>query len=186
MKMNSINGFGLFVLGICAGAIITRGFLKAEYAQKTKEEIESIRDFYNEKITLQNKVEEKSENPTEKKVEAYKDMVEHLGYRQYSHEHVHTSEKVQEDRPYLIAAEDFGTLAGYEAISLIYYSDHVLTDEMNEFVEDVDDVIGFESLNHFDDYEEDAVFVRNDRLKADYEILKDNRPYSEAINLTYQ
>ena len=41
-----------------------------------------------------------------------------------------------------------------------------------------DDVVGMESLTHFGEYEDDSVFVRNDRLKCDYEILMDERTYS--------
>jgi hypothetical protein len=46
----------------------------------------------------------------------------------------------------------------------------------------VDDVVGFESLNRFGEYEDDSVFVRNDRLKCDYEILLDRRKYSDVVN----
>lgn len=40
--------------------------------------------------------------------------------------------------------------------------------------------IGFESLGHFGEYEDDSVFVRNDRLKTDYEILLDEENYSDS------
>ena len=49
-------------------------------------------------------------------------------------------------------------------------------------VEDVDNVVGEESLNCFGKYEDDSVFVRNDVLKADYEILLDERNYSDVVN----
>ena len=53
--------------------------------------------------------------------------------------------------------------------------------EDDEKVEDVDNVVGLESLAHFGEYEDDSVFVRNDRLKCDYEILLDQRTYSDVI-----
>ena len=52
-----------------------------------------------------------------------------------------------------------------------------MTDEDDEEVDDVDEIVGEESLNHIGDYEEDVVHVRNDRLKCDYEILRDDRVY---------
>ena len=41
--------------------------------------------------------------------------------------------------------------------------------------------VGKESLTHFGEYEDDSVFVRNDNLKADYEILADKRTYAELL-----
>jgi hypothetical protein len=65
---------------------------------------------------------------------------------------------------------------------LTYYSDGVLTDENDEVLEDVEDIIGIDSLNHFGEYEEDSVYVRNDEKLCDYEILLDNRNYSDVYN----
>ena len=53
-------------------------------------------------------------------------------------------------------------------------------DDGGDKIEDVDDVVGMESLTRFGEYEDDSVFVRNDRLRCDYEILMDERTYSEA------
>ena len=53
---------------------------------------------------------------------------------------------------------------------------------MDEPVEDVDDVVGIESLDHFGEWEDDSVFVRNDKYKTYYEILLDERKYSDIIN----
>ena len=47
-------------------------------------------------------------------------------------------------------------------------------------VDDVEEIVGEESLTHFGEYEDDSVFVRNDRLKCDYEILLDQRNYSDV------
>ena len=52
-----------------------------------------------------------------------------------------------------------------------------MADENNEPIEDVDSIIGLESLKHFGEYGDDSVYVRNDELKADYEILLDDEKY---------
>lgn len=83
-------------------------------------------------------------------------------------------------KPYVISPEEFGEFEEYEKISLTYYADQVLTDENNEEVDDVEEIVGEESLTHFGEYEDDSVFVRNDRLKCDYEILLDQRNYSDV------
>ena len=63
------------------------------------------------------------------------------------------------DKPYVISPEEFGEYEEYEKISLTYYGDQVLADENDELVEDVEGAVGFESLTHFGEYEDDSVFV---------------------------
>ena len=84
--------------------------------------------------------------------------------------------------PYVIAPEKFMEHDDYDTISLTYYSDNVLADEDNEIIEDVEGVVGEDSLNHFGEYEDDAVYVRNDARKVDYEILLDQRKFSEICH----
>lgn len=74
------------------------------------------------------------------------------------------------NRPYVIKPEEFGN-GDYETVSFTYYSDGVLTDDFDNPIEDIDYYVGEESLDHFGEYEDDSVFVRNDNLKTDFEIL---------------
>lgn len=83
----------------------------------------------------------------------------------------------------MISPDDFGTEDGYDEISLTYYADGTVTDDSDHAMSDdeIEETIGKDSLNHFGDYEPDSVFVRNDRLKADYEILADPRSYADVL-----
>ena len=56
----------------------------------------------------------------------------------------------------------------------------MLADDNDDVVEDVNNVVGTESLTHFGEYEDDSVFVRNDGLRCDYEILLDQRKFSDV------
>ena len=47
--------------------------------------------------------------------------------------------------------------------------------------DEIEETIGKDSLTHFGEYEDDSVFVRNDRLKVDYEILMDQRGYADVL-----
>ena len=94
-------------------------------------------------------------------------------------------ESENEHYPYVVSPEEFGEKQDengedYDVITLHYYSDKILTDDRNELLEDVDGTVGYDSLNHFGEYEDDTVFVRNDRLKADYEILLELEKYSDV------
>ena len=82
--------------------------------------------------------------------------------------------------PYVIAPYDFGELDGYRKFELTYYADDVLEDEDYNIINDREDLIGRESLYTFGEFDDDAVFVRNEKLRSDFQILKDYRTYAEA------
>lgn len=87
-------------------------------------------------------------------------------------------EEMDASKPYVISPEEFGE-CDYAIISLTYYTDGTLTNDRDKIIANVDELIGEDSLNHFGEYEEDSVFVRNDELQTDFEILKDYRAFSE-------
>ena len=90
-------------------------------------------------------------------------------------------QEIAVDRPYVIQPSDFGEFDDYEKISLTYTADGVLLDDMNEIVDDIEETVGEDSLEHFGEYEDDSVYVRNDAKKCDYEILLDQRNYQEIF-----
>lgn len=84
-------------------------------------------------------------------------------------------------KPYVISPEDYENYnTDYDDISLTYYADGILADDLDEIVEDPDNIVGPDFMNYFGKYEEDTVLIRNDRLKCTYEILRDRRTY-EAV-----
>lgn len=85
--------------------------------------------------------------------------------------------------PYVISPYDFGELDGYDEIELTYYADGTLEDEDHSIVRNADELIGPKALNTFGEYEDDSVFVRNERLKTDFQILKDYRTYEQARSI---
>ena len=84
------------------------------------------------------------------------------------------------NKPYVISPEEFGE-ADYNIVSLNYYADGVLANDFDEVVDDVENTVGEDFEEHFGDYEEDSVFVRNDELGLDYEILRDMRNFSDVV-----
>lgn len=85
------------------------------------------------------------------------------------------------DGPKVISPDEYGELLHYKQISLTYYEDKVLVDELGEPVINIEEIIGPDALNTFGTYEEDAVHVRNDRLRCEYEIIKDPRLYAGVV-----
>lgn len=84
-------------------------------------------------------------------------------------------------KPYSIPPEKFGDMYEYEQVSLNYYADGVLADDIDDIIDNVDDTVGRNFATYFGEYEDDSVFIRNDRLRCDFEILRDNRTYAEVV-----
>lgn len=83
--------------------------------------------------------------------------------------------------PYVIDPSDFADGDhDYDCHCLTYYADGVLANDWWETL-DIDETIGREALEHFGDVVEDIVHVRNERLKADYEVSRDPRNYADLI-----
>lgn len=89
------------------------------------------------------------------------------------------------DRPYIIKASDwYLNETDFSQITLTYWADDdILADDADRMVNDVDNVVGNTNLHRFGTLSEDPdkVYVRNERLKVDYEITKDERSYTEVI-----
>ena len=196
--MNSkLLSFLSFIVGASAGSLITWKFVEKKYKQIAQEEIDSVKETYAKmrkddleakkadleaaKAKLHPAESEKVEIPEvqPEEVQKYEDVIAKHNYTSYSNNINEKGGDVMTDRPYVISPDEFGDYPDYETISLTYYNDKVLTDEYNEIVDDIDDLIGKDSLNHFGEYEDDSVFVRNDALKVDYEILLDSANYSD-------
>ena len=181
--------FITFVAGATLGSLATWIFVKKKYEQIAQEEIDSVKEVYSNRKPKAEKKDEEGIQVDEKEVTEYEKIIESTGYSKYS-DISRSKAKTEHDdseRPYVIRPEEFGELDGYEMISLTHYSDGVLADDDDQKMADdeIDEVVGADYAEHFGEYEDDSVFVRNDRLKCDYEILLDQRKYSELRNISY-
>lgn len=184
-KNNSILGF---IVGAAIGSVITWVVSKSEYEKRMNEELKTLRkrpeEEKSEKDISENESVDDDTNSEEKDKEAemmeYARKVKENKYTNYETASVKSDvEKVRVDKPYVISPEEFGELDDYDKFSLILYSDGILADEDDNVVDDVENTVGHESLNTFGQYEDDSVYVRNDALKHDYEILLDERRYRD-------
>ena len=193
MMGDSVKNFIIFAAGAAIGSVITWNFVKAKYEQIANEEITSVKETYAKKLEeirdheIEDELGEDDEDDfneedtdeeefSEGDMENYYDAV-----REYEHNDYDNSaqNELEVDKPYVISPEEFGEFDNYEQISLTYYDDGYLADDMDDLVEDVEDIIGWELLNHIGEYEEDAIHIRNDSLKTDYEILRVMDRYSD-------
>ena len=190
--MNKVSVFAAFVLGAAAGSAATWFIVKKKYEQLAQEEIDSVKEAFSRRNSIEDgeeveTEEESSEEEDEEvpvtKLKTLKEFTEELrrsGYTNYSNA---DSLEETDERPHVITPEEFGELEdqGFQTISLTYYADQVLADDDDRVITNVDDIVGYDSLTHFGEYEDDSVFVRNEKLKCDYEILLDERTYAQVL-----
>lgn len=171
--------FASFVLGAAVGALVSWKFAREKYLKKADEEIEQTKLYFDQKYE---KLVESRKNADKERIDKYvqkfNDAVSAM--KEYVDKtEVKETEKV--DRPYSIPPDDLGEFEEYSVITLIYYSDGVLADELDEEVDDVEGAVGDNLEDKFGEYEDDVVCIRNDSRKCDYEIIRDERPYSEVV-----
>lgn len=150
------------------------------YRNKYSEKEEPVIDFDEESKKLHQEIVNMSsekiddvEHDSEK--EAGKEVMEAI---------IHSSGYSETDvkEPYVIDPAEFGMLDGFETIGLTYFADDVLTDDEYEALsaDYISTHIGLDFAEHFGEYEEDSVYIRNEALATDYEILADNRAYAHV------
>lgn len=175
-------GFVCFAAGSAAGFMTAQKLLKDKYEQLAQDEIDSVKAVFCKHETV------KGEKPTETGADSAPKANTHekVNYRKYgeSLKYIQKQEEPQmEMKPQIISPDEFGEQDGYDEISLTYYADKTLTDDRDHPMDEdeIEETVGRDSLKHFGEYEPDSVFVRNDRLKADYEILMDSRTYAQVL-----
>ncbi len=207
MKSKIINVF-MFAAGAAIGSAVTWKVVKAQYERIVQEEIDSVKEAFNDMLAIrqdqdeceaEDEEEEKEEETEEGSTQINWSELEDLeeedeepedylnDYERLLNEYTSIkkggAEDMTEDVIKVISPYDFGELDGYRQFELTYYADEILEDEDYEIVNNPEEILGPDALTSFGEYEEDAVFVRNDRLKADFQILKDPRTYAEARSI---
>lgn len=183
-----------FVAGAAVGVAASWRVLDTKYKKLADKEIASVKELFYFKPVENNEEPDESEeekfeqSPEEDFTEEEKKEYTNIAssYTNYATKSVVEEEpnvEITDSEPYVISPVELGD-CDYDVIDLIYYEgDNTLTDEEDEIIDDVGDLIGWESLEHFGEYEDDSVCVRNDVRKVDYEVLLDVRKYSEVMYL---
>ena len=185
-----------FVAGAAIGSVVTWKLIEKKYKDFADEEIESvIETFKNRKprITKDNVKEtvEKVINKYKEPKEIVEDIVTAERYSIENEEEIDEDDEsnytvnVDNDdeviTPYVITPEEFGEYNEYGTKTLTYYADNVLTDEIDNPItsEEMETMIGPDALDHFGEYEDDSVYIRDEMNEMDYEILKSEKKFSE-------
>jgi hypothetical protein len=204
-------GFLAFIFGAAAGSIATWQLVKKRYQQIADDEIESVKEAFTRRVNeieeladeqvrhVLGNSEDSDEIEAEGKaaqarnkadiatVASISQKKKYTDYSKYSNKgdkEVVMTDEPEEDEDdngiRIITPDEFGEM-GNEKITLFYWADEVLSYEDGDIPKNISDLVGDEFPDHFGEYEEDSVFVRNEEIGVDYEILLDTRKYSKVF-----
>ena len=196
MNKDLLSKVLIFMAGCGIGSIVTWKLVEKRYQQIAQEEIDSVKEalgYYNQGESKSDEDQEcveddkddeddRFDRDTESAKEELANICKEQGYDYNGISKKEGEEEMVENKPYVITPSEFDE-NGYKTKTLFYYNDDVVTDERGKVLSEksIEKLIGKESLTTFGQYESDSVFVRNDDLKTDYEILADERNYHEMF-----
>jgi hypothetical protein len=168
-----------FAAGAVIGSVVTWKVVSDRYEQI----IEAMQDRF-ENFTVADAIEAggnvelvdeittvPEQNAIDDMRNIYKNIAREEGY-------IQEEEEEYMPEPYVISPDDFAELDGYNTETLYYFADNVMTDDEENILDELEDIIGdIDPVKHFGEYEKDSIFVRNDEKQCDYEILRDTRKY---------
>lgn len=195
-----------FAAGAIAGALGAWYFAKNKYEKIAREEIQCVTDAFSERLEklARNSMNDPNVRPTPEELEKeatkpgdrniidYASVLAKQGYTDYTKFSKDEEEQTEDsdatdisndtaEGPVIICPDDYGEIAHYERLSWIYFADRVLTDDDYSLITNYEKWIGAGALEHFGDYEDDAIHVRNDKLKCYIEVVFDSRLYACVV-----
>lgn len=176
--MSKFSNVLLFATGVAIGSAVTYILMKRKYEEQLDWIEEEPVEEYNEEEPaeeeIQDDVQEEKEDDQKETVQYNKYVKKYAGNSLV--DEVEKEVKGSEDdvdRPYLIKPNELGEMDDYEITTLYWYEDEVLSDELGNPIEDIDETVGLENIKMFGDSSIDYIYVRNDARMTDYEVLRD-------------
>lgn len=181
-----------FVTGAAIGSVVTWKLIEKKYKDLADEEIESVKETFKNRKQIKINDEETSEKFITKYKDSKDEIEDVVRNEKYNIENkeelddecnytIDINEGIEVANPHIITPEEFGEYNEYKIKTLIYYADNVLTDEDDNPITslEMEEMIGIDSLDHFGEYEDDSVYVRDENNEIDYEILRSEKMFSE-------
>lgn len=180
-----MKGLLIFAAGLAVGAVTGALVIKNKVLADAKAEVEEVRAYYRSK--QQERGVKEAEETKEEVKEEVKEVEEavkfdkntYVNYNKIAKEYQTSKDSTFADDPYIIDPEEFGENPEYDTMTLTYFADGVLVDDVDDLVDEPDVVVGLENLKVLGDYGATSVYVRNDIYRTDYEVIKDDWNYSD-------
>jgi hypothetical protein len=176
---NGLKSALIFMAGATIGSVVTWKVLKTKYEQIVQEEIDSFKAKMAEKHAP---VEDGSDEGPGDEPTIDTDREEYARIaNMYSNKEGGSDSMEHKSHITVLHPNEFAEDEDYETETLILWSDDILSDDRGNIVEDVKDLIGEDFRDHFGEYEDYSIYIRNDKYKCEYEIVQDLRGYDEVF-----
>lgn len=206
-NMNKLFMFLFFVAGVGVGSFATWRFVDEKYKKIADEEISSVKEVFSQ---MSDKPKSNGNKTTEWAPAPEKDGDCTHTNMQYGHgnyeerpaiDYTKYSSGIEDGppeddpeldyphknvAPYVISAQSFiNEKLEYEKLTITYYEgDDTLADDAEEIVDDPVSLAGegvFEKFGTCGSEDPNVVYVRNERIGTDFEILLNKGAYSEEV-----
>lgn len=173
-----------FVVGGVVGSLVTLKYAEKKYRKIADEEVESVKAEFskNKKIFMDEVKTEVLANVAKEKPDIlnYSSILNKEGYADKKESTI-ASDKDTE--PYQIHEARFGEFEDYSLETLKYYSSNdIFTDDLDETLEDLSVIPADDIREFFKEHKgKDCVYIRNEKLKTDYEVLLVLISYDEVL-----
>ena len=202
---------GGFFIGAGVGYLVARKLLEKQYEKQAASDIKEMREYYEKKSRVSDQKPPMEEIIKERGYATEVHLSEEITLVEATPQGIadvvreqqaiyetqdHSDEidawsyedeipKRSPDSPYIIHSAEFReNEPDHEQATFTFYEqDEVVCDMRDEIVDDIDNTVGIENLKRFGHGSLDAqmVYVRNERLRLDFEIVTDPRSYSGDI-----
>ena len=183
--------------GVAIGATSTYFYMKDKCDKMVEEETYNIKKYYEEKYASEaDKIEEKEEvkgkvdiseegditfTPNKKEEEPnYEEIIQKLNYNEFS---TRTANNQKAKRPYIISQEEYNEDNGYIKKLISFFEDDevCMDNETKEVLDNVAKDIGQDCIEQIN-MDGNEIFVRNEMLGIDYDILSETGSYEDFTN----
>lgn len=176
----------IFAAGAAVGSVVTWKLIEKKYRDLADEEIASVVGTFTNRKEMNIKTKEQEEierdNAIVEETIDYNKKVKDLEYAKKEADNIKQHIVEEDDANDVIAiitGEEFGAEEDYDTKSYMYWNDGVVTDEYDMVVDEPRKILG-DAISCFENNEEcECVYVRNGKLKCDYEILRSEKDFNE-------
>lgn len=170
-----------FLAGAAVGSIVTYKVVMSRF------EIIGDEEEINEESTDKPQEEKKESKDSSEDLKRCAEIIKEQGYKTYSNPNVPPEEDdcnegeidMENGDIRILTPDEFAEDMAYDTETWFLYTDGVVTDAYHHVIEDPKAYIG-DAIDHFGEYEEDSVFIRNSETMVDYELLRDSQSWEEA------
>ena len=177
-----------FITGAIVGGFVTKKYI--EYKSQINDEIEYEECETHEDIAEEandTSVENEKTNNEEIRIssvddESYKKLLAELQYTvekeadDFIERMIPKQEEVRDtSKPYNITPDEFEEIDEYDSDEYTYYADGYVTDSYGMPIsdEDIFNTIGEDFDTYFGSYDDDQIWIRNERLRMDFSVIRD-------------